>query len=287
MHLLNRLACPTVLCLILASATVGAQPENGPQWLSNPFFAFDNGTGRGVVPPPQQASLLAELDYNGLGYTGTKGIPAMLEALDKHDLKMFSIYVASRVGKNGPSYDPGLPQAIQDLKGRDTFIWLTVQGQSDDDQQAVTVVRQVADLAQQAGMRVALYPHVGFYVASTDDALRIVEKADRKNLGVSFNLCHCLKLGNEPKIPSILKRALPHLFLVSINGADHEGNWDRLIQTLDRGQYDVFAFLTRLRQLGYEGPIGLQCYNIPGDIRTNLTRSIGAWKQFAARMEKE
>ena len=81
---------------------------------------------------------------------------------------------------------------------------------------------------------------------------------------------------------------MPHLFVVSINGADHEGDWDRLIQTLDRGEYDVFALLSLLKKLGYDGPIGLQCYNIQGDIRENLTRSIGAWKGVqGTRCERE
>lgn len=251
-----------------------------------PFFAFDNGTGRGSVPLEEQAKLLAELGYAGIGYTGCDQIPEMLQALDKYNLRMFSIYVGANVGEQGPSYDPGLPAAIQALKGRDTLIWLTVQGQRDDqDQQAVKVVQDVADLAQAAGLRVALYPHVGFYVSSTDGALRLVLKADRKNLGVSFNLCHTLQLGQEARIPEILQAARPHLFVVSINGAEHEGGWDRLIQTLDRGAYDNFALLSLLQKLEYHGPVGLQCYNVPGDIRENLTRSMSAWKQLTDRLQ--
>ena len=101
----------------------------------------------------------------------------MLQALDAHRLKMFSIYVGAHVGDQGPSFDPDLPAACKALAGRDTLIWLTIQGQADDqDEQAVKVVQQVADLAQASGLRVALYPHVGFYVASTEDALRIVKR---------------------------------------------------------------------------------------------------------------
>ena len=253
-----------------------------------PFFAFDNGTGRGTVPFEEQAKLLADLGYAGIGYTGCDQIPDMLQALDKYGLQMFSIYVAAKVGEKGPSFDPGLPAAIQALKGRDTLIWLTVQGQIDDqDQQAVKAVQEVADLAQAAGLRVALYPHVGFYVSSTEDALRLVHKADRKNLGVSFNLCHTLQLGQEARIPEILQAARPHLFVVSINGADHEGGWDRLIQTLDRGAYDNFALLSLLEKLEYRGPVGLQCYNVQGDIRDNLTRSMSAWKQLTGRLHPQ
>jgi quercetin dioxygenase-like cupin family protein len=84
-----------------------------------------------------------------------------------------------------------------------------------------------------------------------------------------------------------LRDTLPDLILVSINGADHEGGWDRLIQPLDRGDYDVYSLLLRLRQLGYQGPVGLQCYQVPGDHRENLQRSMEAWRGFVKRMAGE
>lgn len=81
---------------------------------------------------------------------------------------------------------------------------------------------------------------------------------------------------------------MPHLFVVSINGADRGGqNWDTLIQTLDRGSFDVYEFLKTLRQMGYRGPIGLQHYGIKGDAHENLKRSMEAWQRFSARMAAE
>ena len=84
---------------------------------------------------------------------------------------------------------------------------------------------------------------------------------------------------------------MPHLFVVSINGADrgdtNEMGWDRLIQTLDRGDFDVYKFLKTLKELGYTGPIGLQCYGIKGDERENLKRSMIAWRKLSARLAAE
>jgi sugar phosphate isomerase/epimerase len=228
------------------------------------------------------------LGYEGIGYTGTADIPQMLAALDKHGLKMFSIYVGAVVGPDGPSCDPGLGDAVRALKGRDTILWLTIRGRAADaEQQAVRVAREVADLAGQSGLRVALYPHYGFYVDRVEVAVRIAEKADRDNLGASFNLCHFLRVGDAPNLEQRLRQAMPRLMLVSINGTDHEGNWDRLIQTLDRGDYDVYAVLNKLRRLGYDGPVGLQCYQVPGDRRENLKRSMDAWRGFVKRMQDE
>jgi hypothetical protein len=39
-----------------------------------------------------------------------------------------------------------------------------------------------------------------------------------------------------------------------------------------------------LKAQGYKDPIGLQCYNIKGDIRNNLQRSMSAWRIFVTRM---
>jgi sugar phosphate isomerase/epimerase len=254
--------------------------------LTNPFFAFDNGTGRDQkLPLEEQAELVKRTGYAGLGYTGALRVPEMLQALESRGLKMFTIYVAVRVDGEKPSYDAALPEAIRQLKGHGSVIWLTVQGTSPEgEQRAVQIVREVADMAAQSGLRVVLYPHMGFYVGRIEDALRIRKLVDRPNLGISFNLTHFLAVKDEPNLDRRLREAMPYLELVSINGAEHEGGWDRLIQPLDRGAFDVFGFLRKLAAAGYKGPIGLQCYQVPGDIEENLRRSMAAWRKFQERM---
>ena len=125
------------------------------------------------------------------------------------------------------------------------------------------------------------------YVGRIEDALRVVKNVDRPNVGVTFNLAHFLAAKDEPNLDVRLREALPHLSMVSINGAEHEGGWDRLIQPLDRGEFDVYGLLKQLVALGYGGPIGLQCYQVPGDREENLTRSMAAWRKFSARMAEE
>jgi sugar phosphate isomerase/epimerase len=276
---------------LAGAATAPAADAPCKLTLTNPLFAFDNAVGRGVLKPEQQAAILSELGYAGIGYTGTRNIPAMLKALDARGLKMFSTYVGASVDPKKPKYDVGLPEAIQQLKGRDTILWLFMTGGkpsgTESDDVAVGIVREVADLAQTANLRVVLYPHVGMYVARVEDAIRIVKKAQRKNVGVALNLCHWLKLDKEENLQQRLREAMPYLMLVSINGADHEGDWPRLIQTLDRGQFDVYNFLKTLRALGYTGPIGLQGYNIQGVPQENLRHSMAAWRKFVDRMASE
>ena len=264
-----------ILVLIWISVLVSTAAEGE---LRNPFFAFDNGVGRGTWTPQQQAEVLNELGYAGIGYSGTTDLPERLRAFQARNLTVFNLYVPCTPGSEDP-YPPQFQETVKQLEGTQTTLWLTVQGETDDEE-AARVVRSIADVANRHGVQVALYPHFGFYVATARDALRLVRKVDRGNVGVTINLCHELRAGNASDLGDIIKETAPRLSLVSINGADHEGGWDKLIKTLDQGEFDVATFLKQLSEAGYTGPIGLQCYNVKGDQRENLKRSMDAWKKL-------
>jgi sugar phosphate isomerase/epimerase len=261
-------------------------PLSAAEGLANPFFAFDNGTGRDQkLPLDEQAALVKRTGYSGLGFSGAKNVPELLTALESRGLRLFSIYVSSHVDGDNPGFDPDLPEAIKQLKGHGTAIWLTVQGSSPDGEaRATTIVREVAGLAAAADLRVVLYPHIGMYVGSIQDALRVRQLAGRPNVGVTFNLAHFLAAKDEPNLDERLREAMPYLEMVSVNGADHAGDWSRLIQPLDRGDFDIYGLLYKLISLGYKGPIGLQCYQVPGDLEQNLQRSMAAWRDFSKRL---
>jgi sugar phosphate isomerase/epimerase len=261
--------------LILGAAAILARASDAP------LFVFDNGLGRTELSVEQQTDLAARTGYAGVLHAGTKDIPELLAAHQSHHLKVLGLYTGMNTSDPNPSFDPGLPQAIRQLRGTGALITFTVNGKAPNgDEIAVPILRQVAEMAAGAGLKVAIYPHYGMHIARIEDALRICQKVNRPNLGIVFNLCHWLRSGDEANLRERLQQALPSLLLVSINGADHQGDWDRLIQPLDSGTFDVKAFLQALKTVGYQGPIVLQCYNIPGDRQQNLTRSIEAWRTF-------
>jgi sugar phosphate isomerase/epimerase len=274
------LCCSMALLASLAGPGSGLAAEPG---LPNPFFAFDNGL-RGIADPP---TVLKELGYAGMGASGLN-IGGLLKQYQAAGLKVFSTYVGCNFSET-PPYDPQFKKTVEELEGTGVILWLTVRGgkYGQDDEKAVAVVREIADLAAARGVRVALYPHTGFYVATTADALRLAKQADRPNLGVSINLCHELMTDQGAKLDATIREAAPHLLMVSINGADAKQpgfGWDRLIQPLGRGDYDVAGFLRTLREAGYEGPVGLQCYAVPGDAAENLRESMAAWKKYQAAL---
>lgn len=268
-----------------------ASPKRG---LPNPFYALSNGAkDENHQTPESQAALLKELGYDGMGYTPADGVGEMVQALDASGLKLFAVYLGANIDPDQPKYDPKWKAVLQSLKGRDTVVWVYIQSKKlkpstpEGDPRAVEIVREIADLAEQSGLQVALYPHVWFWVERIEDAVRVARKVNRKNVGVTFNLCHWLKVDDPQTLQARLALAKPYLFSVTINGADTKGGWDHLIQTLDRGAFDIYTFLKRLNEMGYTGPIGLQCYGIKGDVRENLGRSMAAWRKLCARMAAE
>ena len=97
-------------------------------------------------------------------------------------------------------------------------------------------------------------------------------------------MCHWLKVDGKD-LRARLELAKPHLFLVTVSGADVGGtDWSTLIQTLNRGTFDIYAFLAMLKDLGYAGPVGLQGYGIGGDVSSNLKRSMDAWRACQKRL---
>jgi sugar phosphate isomerase/epimerase len=277
-----------LICANLASMAVLRAEDTKPQgpW---PFFVFDNGVGRGKLTPAQQAALVKENGYDGISYnyTDNRELKERMKAFREAGLPIYAIYISSDLDKPEP-YDPNLKESIRLLRGSDTILWLMVRGgqKGINDERAVKLIREIADLANEAGLRLAIYSHNGFYIETTADALRIVKRVDRKNVGVTMNLCHELLAKKGGQIPETIREAAPHLFLVSINGADKSGDRKRAILPLGEGDYDVLSALRTLREVKYSGPIGLQSYKIPGDEIEHLKQSMATWKKYLAALQK-
>jgi len=278
-------------CLVL-SLGAGTAKEG----FTNEFFAMDTGTiDANHVTAKAQVEMVKELGYAGIAYwegnpkRRNYGLAEMLRELDRHGLKMFPLYFGVNLDPDKPKYEPGVKEAIKLLKGRDTMIWLHIisrrykKSSPKGDQRAVEIIREVADMAHEAGLRVALYPHVNDWMERVGDAVRVAEKVNRRNVGVTFNLFHWLRVEGEENMEQLMELVMPYLFVVTINGTSREGS----IETLDKREFDVYKFLKKLNELGYTGPIGLQGWGIGGDVHENLKRSMKAWRKLSARIAEE
>jgi len=278
-----------ILTLAAQQVSAGEAAAVDSNRRTNPFFAFCMDTHDSEKRTlREQAALLAELGYDGAGHLWLDGIEERLRTLDEFKLKLFQVYLRVSLAPEKEPYDPRLKDVLPLLKGRDVMLALLIAGMppsaSAGDSKAVQVVREMADMASEHDVRIALYPHVGDWLERVEDGVRVARKVDRPNVGVMFNLCHWLKLDDEENLKPLLVSAMPYLFAVSINGTDSAaeiragtGQW---IQPLDAGSFDMRAFLQRLGNLGYQGPVGLQCWGIGGDARDHLARSMAAWRDF-------
>lgn len=267
-------------------------PDEGIRKIENPLFVFNNALNKAdadSLPLGQQATLLKEWGYDGTDERETTFLLDAIKAMNSKGLKVYTDYMRIEIDKETP-YDPAWKEVIPQLKGTDLILWVHIHSgkfQPSDpvaDELIVPIIQQLADFAKPYGIRIAIYPHINFLVETAEDAFRIAQKADRDNVGSSFNLCHFLRTDSEENLEKVFSMTLPKLFIVSINGADggdtQQMDWDQLIRPLGEGSFNVYRFVEMAVDKGYKGPIGIQCYNLKGDPKGYLPKTIKTWQQF-------
>lgn len=262
-----RTACALLgvgFAVLALSVALAGEAAEGGKGLTNPFFPY--------------CATLPDAKLKELGYATIR-----------------NIYTGFDVNKQ-PAFDPKLKDQIRSIKGTDTVFWLTVGGNrakiEETDATVVEILRELGAVAEEAGVRISIYPHTGNYVATAREGARLVKKVGHKAVGLTINLCHELMNDQGPELDKILEEIAPYLSVVTINGADkkekgQQMGWDKLIQPLGKGDFDVYGFLKKVKAVGFKGPIGLQCYGLKGDPLVFLTESATAWKACSARLAAE
>ena len=260
----------------------------------NEFFAMDT-IAKG--DPAAVASMLRELGYDGLGGTALDSTtPAVIT---RAGLKFYNAYYVIRFAQGKPALDAKLQAWLDQMQGAETVLWLAIEAVSveeskplplsstEGDALAIAELTKIADYAKARGTKVSLYPHTGYWLARFEDAMRITNQLNRPDVGLTFNLCHWLKVEGSERDPlPLIQKALPRLMFVTINGADagdtRAMGWEKLIQPLGSGSYDVGQFVRAVRKAGYTRPFGFQGYGIPGDARSVLQRTMAAWRAMTS-----
>ena len=254
------------------------------------FFAMDTAAR---FEPAEGASVLAELGYAGLG-----GRPATAQAhaaaLKAKGLIFYNGYHVTNFSYGQDELPVDLTKAVDDLAGTGAVLWLGINkvaypvgakaGPAFGDTIVVPQLKRLLAYAKPKGVKVSLYPHAGFWAAQFETCVRVASQVDDASLGVTFNLCHWLKVEGSERDPlPLIKEALPRLDFITINGADtgdtQKAGWDKLIQPLGRGSYDVGAFVAKVREAGYRGPFGFQGYGIKREAKELLKETMEGWRK--------
>lgn len=262
--------------------------------LNNTFYAFNNAF-RTLPNAPQklneQAELLVKLGYDGFSGHTTDPYFARRESLDKVGLKMPEIYWGINMDADGTvTYKEGIKEVIKDSKDRDLIVAFFTNAKTFNDRKEegdplfAKGFQELADFAAEYNVKVAVYPHVNNYCETVEHCLKMAKLVDRDNFGIVFNTCHMLKVEGEEGWEDKLLNAMPHIFMISINGANSGDTknmgWDQLIQPLGEGTFDTYKLVKLAKDNGFNGPFGLQCYNINQDCEVALQQSISTWRQY-------
>ncbi len=287
--------------IILVCTILGTYLSCSTKELNIVFYAQNtlNGFTNAPKTPQEKAGLIKSIGFDGLEGFGYKDFFALKDALKREGLKMPVNYVALPFEADGVLNDSVVFQIKEMLAASSDgeIMYFPLQSISfKDDKEAgdlvvTRILRELSDYAASYGVRLCAYPHINTYCETVAHSVKLAGMVDRKNYGAALNLCHLLKVEGSEGIEAKIKEFAPYLFAVNICGADdgdtkHYG-WDRLIQPLGKGTFDTYGFIKLLIDNGYSGPIGLQCYNLTGDIVEILKGSMKTWEAYKARYLNE
>lgn len=227
-------------------------PENLVAWCIVPFDSKRRG-------PEERAEMLKRLGFRRFAYDWrAEHLPTFereLAALKEHGISLDAVWFPAEL--NGDA------KTILDALRRHkihTQLWVTMGDPAPQGDQpaklkaAVAALKPIAEEAGKIGCQVALYNHGGWF-GEPENELAIVDKLGMSNVGIVYNLHH----GHEhlDRFETLLKRMLPHLLALNLNGMTREG--DRIgkkILPLGQGEVDL-PLLRTICASGYRGPIGV------------------------------
>ncbi|MDP4132323.1 MAG: TIM barrel protein [Bacteroidota bacterium] len=272
------------------------------QEIKNPFFGLYSIIGGDSVYNTfeKQVKLVKESGYDGIEISGPEDFIGMKSALDKLDFH--GAYFYFMVDVDQPRIDPKLKNYISALKGTNTILAPYIQSSSnryktasaEADAKVVKLLRQLSGWARKEDLQIAIYPHFGYYVQRIGHVLKLVKQINRKNTGMSFNLCHWLATTPAEErggLKSDLMEILPYLRMVTICGAndlvsDKKVVWDDYILPLGMGSFDTYGLVEYLiKDLHFKGPFGVQCYGLKDDKAWLVKHSMETWNNYKMRME--
>jgi sugar phosphate isomerase/epimerase len=295
MKMLTRREIIGGLAMVMLLSNVRASSATVPRKL----FAMDTAMLR------QFPALLAREDLVAIAKLGYSGVgPAILDSAGwKHfservvpwcrelQLEIPAVFSILNITGSSNRLAGNLDDHLDSPALARTTLWLQVideelpPSSESADSQIVEGLLRVSGRVKSRGGLVSIYPHFGSLIQTIPDALRIVTKVSQPNVGLTFNLCHFLRGEPDASLADTLRLASPHLQIATLCGADaHGGNWKQLIQPLDQGDYDLSQLLALFKQIGFNGPIGLQGYDVARNFhiepQENLSRSMAAWHKL-------
>lgn len=241
-----------------------------PAWVKPPpgatdLFAPKNLVAWCIVPfdrkkrsPAERVEMLSRLGFTRFAYDWrSQHLPSFdeeVQLLKRRRIELTAVWFPANLGPDARSLLGVIEK--HDLK---TQLWVTMGEPAGRDAvekltTATQAIRPLAEAADKLGCKIALYNHGGWF-GEPENQVAIIERLDRKNVGIVYNQHH----GHDhiDRFPHLLKLMLPHLRCLNLNGMVKGGDKiGKKIVPLAQGELDI-ELLTAIRESGYLGPIGI------------------------------
>ena len=296
--MLSKLSIPTSICALLLTLVAGPAAQGDKvdivqdlHWKDHHFAMSNWFYNYKFDQPKLHIKLLKERGYGGIMLSlkddpgRWKNLPAYLEAMKEHGTRLTAIHARFYIE------DGTYPQVIKDnlplLKGTKVILIPSVGSRTKMDRKdpeavamAVKILREMSDDAKKYDLGgIAPYMHIGNWIETIDDNVRIAKAVDRRNVGVMFHLHHWQAVGGREiaKLRADLLNAKPYLMITVIQGTDQNKATHKI---LGEGDYDMVPLVKALREMDYRGPLGTMGYTQKGDIPSKLARAYIAWEKI-------
>ena len=132
-------------------------------------------------------------------------------------------------------------------------------GRHEDLDAFISAARAIASEAEQAGVKIAVKPHVGHPVFDTPSMERFMAEVDSPWFGINFDPSHIFRADRKPE-ESVLAvgQHIIHSHFRDCPDPSERGPGDPWLQVPGRGKIDITATLRALKQVGYDGYLSLQ-----------------------------
>jgi len=274
----------------------------------NRFFAMDTSFFHtlGNYPFDTRCEMLAELGYEGTYLTlwsdaAWANVSRLGEVHARYGLEVAAVYLTLDLGDEQAARAK-LADLIQRLEGTRTIEIALRHSKAprieNDDAAQVLQMQQVDDQAcrllesllpdaQQRDIQLLLYPHMRFHVERLDHATRLCRRLAHPHLGMVLPMFHWYAVDGKD-LQAKVRAAGDWLRMVNLCGSRRNPPASAMpasIECLDEGELDNFAVLGLLREIGYDGWIGVQGYSNGGDVYAKLRRSLDAYRDMCHRLD--
>ena len=290
--------------ILLVSCSTKDQPQNKMlfaksnlmAWCVVPFDSLERG-------PQERAAMLKELGISKLAYDWREKhlptFPDELNALKENQIELTAVWfwISTPQAEQLDSANQVMFNMVKENNIKTDF-WIGIdkgffEGLTDEEKldKGVAAVKSLHKMASEIGCTISLYNH-GDWFGEPDNQIRIIEKSGLndggliniieksglKDVGIIYSFHHAHS--QVADFPARLKRMLPYLRAININGMNVNGP-----QILPVGQGESeLEMLKTIKASGYHGPIGILGHIAEKDVKQVLEGNLEGLKKLLGEM---